>query len=113
MSKKYVQICLDEITRETEKAILVEGSWLPKSQLLVALNNEYYDYESNTIKEVKNKTPYCLLLPLWLHMKNNMSYKKSDTLDKWNEGWNTDMRTTIKYESIKIISYKEYKELNN
>ena len=110
MSKKYVQICRDEISRETEKAILVEGTWLPKSQLLVAINNEYYDFESKEIKEYKEKSVYCLLLPLWLHMKNNMSYKKSDTLDKYEEAWNTDMRTSVKYESIKIMSYKEYKE---
>ena len=40
LNKKYTQICFDEITRETEKAILVEVTWLPKSQLLVVLNNQ-------------------------------------------------------------------------
>lgn len=110
MSKKYVQISFDEIERETEKAILVSGGWLPKSQLLVVLNNEYYDVNTRTVKEHKEKSPYCLLCPLWLHMKNNMSFKKSFELDKWLDSMNTDMRTTIKYEMLIAMSYKAYKE---
>ena len=111
MSKKYTKICFDEITRETEKAILVEGSWLPKSQLMVVINNADYNVNTGQVREYKDKTPYCLLLPLWLHMKNDMSYKSSYTLDKWLSDLNTDMRTTIEYEAFIIKSYKEYKEM--
>ena len=110
LNKKYVQICFDEITRETEKAILVEGTWLPKSQLLVILNNQYYDVDTKTIKEHKEKSPYCLLCPLWLHIKNNMSFKKSYELNEFMEGLNIDMRTEIEYECFIVKSYKEYKE---
>ncbi len=109
--KKYTQICFDEITRETEKAILVEGSWIPKSQLIVLLNNAYYDTRTRTVKECESKSPYSLLLPLWLHMKNNMSYKSADTLDKWLSDLNTDMRTDIEYERIIAVTYKEYNEM--
>ena len=110
MSKKYVEICFDEIERETEKAILVSGGWLPKSQLIVVLNNEYYDTSTKTVKEIKEKSPYCFLCPLWLHMKNNMSYKSSFELDKWLDSRNTDMRTTIEYKRVIAVTYKEYKE---
>ena len=110
-SKKYVQLCYDEVTRETEKAILVEGSWIPKSQLLVVLNNKYYDIDAEEVRECKEKTPYCYLLPLWLHMKNNLSYKSSYKLEKWREDLNIDMRVKEQYEVFKIMSYKEYKEI--
>ena len=106
--KKYTKICLDEIIRETEKAILVDGAWLPKSQLLVVINNQYLDINTKEIKEVKEKTPYCLLCPLWLHMKNNLSFKNSYTLEKWQNDLNIDMRISIKYESFKIVAYNEY-----
>ena len=36
--KKYVVICYDEIVAETEKAIKVQGVWLPKSQLQVVIS---------------------------------------------------------------------------
>ena len=110
LNKKYVQICFDEITRETEKAILVEGTWLPKSQLLVVLNNQYYDISTKTVKEHKEKSPYCLLCPLWLHMKSNMSFKKSFELDKWLSDLNIDKRTTIKYKMLIAMNYNAYKE---
>ena len=112
LNKKYVQICFNEITKETEKAILVEGSWLPKSQLLVVLNNQYYDISTKTVKEYKEKSTYCLLCPLWLHMKNNMPFKKSFELDKWLDSMNTDMRTTIKYKMLIAMNYPAYKEDN-
>ena len=110
MSKKYVQISFEEIERETEKAILVSGGWLPKSQLLVVLNNQYYDISTKTVKEYKEKSTYCLLCPLWLHMKNNMSFKKSFELDKWLDSMNTDKRTTIKYKMLIAMNYPAYKE---
>ena len=106
--KKYTQICLDEIVRETEKAILVDGAWLPKSQLLVVINNQYLDINTKEIKEVKEKTPYCLLCPLWLHMKNSLPFKNSYPLNTWENDLNIDMRTTIKYEPFKIVTYNEY-----
>ena len=112
LNKKYVKICFDEITKETEKAILVEGTWLPKSQLIVVLNNQYYDISSKTVKEYKEKSTYCLLCPLWLHMKNNMSFKKSFELDKWLDSMNTDKRTTIKYKMLIAMNYPAYKEGN-
>lgn len=110
MSKKYVQISFEEIERETEKAILVSGGWLPKSQLLVVLNNQYYDISTKTVKEYKEKSTYCLLCPLWLHMKNNMPFKKSFELDKWLSDLNIDKRTTIKYEMLIAMNYNAYKE---
>ena len=109
LNKKYTQICFDEITRETEKAILVEGTWLPKSQLLVVLNNQYYDISTKIVKEYKEKSVYCFLCPLWLHMKNNMSFKKSFELNKWLDSMNTDMRTTIEYEMLIVMNYPSYK----
>ena len=111
--KKYTKICLDEITRETEKALLIEGTWLPKSQLLVVINNQYLDIDTKEIKEVKEKSPYCLLCPLWLHMKNNLSFKNSYTLEDWQKDLNVDMRTNEKYEIFKILTYKEYKILED
>ena len=107
--KKYTQINMHEISKETEKAILIEGNWLPKSQLLVIVNNQYFDYTAKEIKEYKEKTIYCLLCPLWLHMKNNLSFKKSNTIDELLNKLNIDKRTTIEYEAFKILSYKEYK----
>ena len=109
--KKYTKICFVEITRETEKALLIEGTWLPKSQLLVVINNQYLDINTDEIKEIKEKTPYCLLCPLWLHMKNNLSFKNSYTFDQWQKDLNIDMRTTSEYEAFKILTYKEYKNL--
>ena len=113
MSKKYVMLCKDEIKVATEKAILVEDCWVPKSQLIFVVNNQYYDYETETVKDFKKKDIYCYLLPLWLHMKNHYSYKKSDVLDEYIKAWNTDMRTTIEYESYKFLSFEEYKKFNN
>ena len=106
--KKYTKICLDEITRETEKAILTNGTWLPKSQLLIVINNEHLNIDTEEIKEFKEKTIYCLLCPLWLHMKNNLPFKNSYSLSTWENDLNTDMRTSIEYEPFKIVTYNEY-----
>ena len=106
--KKYTKICLDEIVRETEKAILVDGSWLPKSQLLVVINNQYLNIDTKEVKEFKEKSIYCLLCPLWLHMKNNLPFKNSYPLNTWENDLNIDMRTSIKYEPFKIVTYNEY-----
>ena len=106
--KKYTKICLDEIVRETEKAILVDGAWLPKSQLLVVINNQYLNIDTGKIKEFKEKSIYCLLCPLWLHMKNKLPFKNSYPLSTWENDLNIDMRTSIKYEPFKIVTYNEY-----
>ena len=111
--KKYTKICFDEIIKETDKAICIENIWIPKSQLLVVINNQYLDIDTKEIKEIKEKTPYCLLCPLWLHMKNNLSFKNSYTLENWENNLNIDMRTSVKYEIFKILTYKEYKTLED
>ncbi|MBQ2408610.1 MAG: hypothetical protein II309_04160 [Bacilli bacterium] len=111
MSKKYVELCKDEIQRETEKAFLVEGSWIPKSQLIFVINNKYYDPYEKTIKDYKEKSVMCYLVPLWLHMKNNMRYKKSDTLDRYISCWTSDMRVQESYERCKFYTFSEYQEI--
>ena len=109
--KKYVELCLNEIERETEKAILVEGSWIPKSQLIVVFNNADYNLSTKTVKEYKEKTIYCLLLPLWLQMKNNFKFKKSFYVEEYMSKINVDRRYKETYEAFKYATYVEYKEM--
>ena len=108
--KKYVVIGCDEIVAETEKAIKVQGVWLPKSQLQIVLNYQHLNIDTKEVKEFKVKSVYCLLLPLWLHLKNDMSYKKGYKLNEYMQDINVDMRTNVEYEPFISVSYQDYKE---
>ena len=108
--KKYVVICYDEIIAETEKAIKVQGVWLPKSQLQVVLNYQHLNIDTKEVKEFKVKSVYCLLLPLWLYLKNNMCDKRGYKLNEYMKDINVDMRTNVEYEPFISVSYQDYKE---
>ena len=110
--KKYVSlgaIC----ERVTDRAILIDGTWYPKSQLIFVINWNYLDTRCKPmeVKPSDRKTIYTILCPLWLYMKNNTSFKNSHTLDEWNETFNTDDRVDYNYEAYRVLTFKEYQEL--
>ena len=108
---KYVEIGMNEVERETEKAILVEGKWVAKSQLLLVYNNEFYDFSTKQVKKIKETSIYSILLPLWLQMKCNFRFKKSFEVEDYMNKINVDKRTNIKYESFKYCNYTEFDKI--
>lgn len=57
--KKYYDITGFDVERQTEKAMLINGAWLPKSQIKIFTNGK------GCIK----------FIPLWLASKNNFPYE--------------------------------------
>lgn len=62
LRKEYFNIggCFDSV-QETEKAICINGTWIPKSQLVRIFNEMGYCYT--------------IYIPCWLFIKNNLSDK--------------------------------------
>lgn len=110
-TKKYVEITIDTIERETEKAYLIEGEWFPKSQFIYVMNWNHLSIKDWTVKQSDRKAIYTMLCPLWLYMKKPMRFRESDTLDNWITAYNKDDRVDFEYESFKALNRNEYNKL--